>query len=145
MSRTPHTHARTQKVYYLEIWNNCFCRMSSKSRTRTLLSLSFIPLSYLSPSFSLPPPSPLCFPFCVPLSPSRRSFKQTRVVPPGLVPGVLPWQPIHRPPSQQGAWPRLGTLDWTLGSTDCNSRSVLSQGALCCPLLSLCWSLPQSR
>ena len=55
----------------------------------TLLSLSFIPLSYRSPSFSLPAPSPLYFPFCVPLSPSRRSFKPTRVVPPGLVPGVL--------------------------------------------------------
>ena len=118
-----------------------------KETPHTLLSLSFISLSYLSPSFSLPAPSPLCSPFCVPLPPSRRSFKPTRVVPPGLVPGVLLciWQPVHRPPSQQGAGPRLGTLDWTLGSTDCNSRSVLSQGALCCPLLSLCWSLTQSR
>ena len=53
-----HTHARTQKVYYLEIWNNCFCRMSSKSRQETPHTLlHFILLSISLPlSLSLPPP-----------------------------------------------------------------------------------------
>ena len=115
--------------------------MSSKSRKETL-ALSFLSPSFhsLSPSFSLPPPSLSVF---LSVSLSHQSREVTRVVPPGLVPGVL----LYMATSTQASQPAGGgaTFGDTRLDTGLNRLQQQVSPLSGCPVLSFAVSVLVTR